>query len=415
MTDRRPLRPAVLLAGLGALALIALATLVPTGSRAGSTPPFCLGCGSFGAADLVANVVLFLPLGIVLGRAGWRPLLAVGLGLALSGAIEFAQVLIPGRAPTVRDVLMNGVGAGIGALLVLRIRAWLRPGTSARVLLWLALAGTLLAIGLTGALVRFKPAGGVLHGQWVPDQGHLERWSGRLRSAEVGGVSVPDGPSPRSDALRAALRDTVTVRLEGVAGRATRRISAIFAVMNDEQEEVLLVGPHGADLVVRVRRASASWRMDAPEFRYRGALAGIAPGSPLAIAFDGSRLGGCATVNRVRHCVGRPRAGSTWQLARSFDRLPPLAHGLLDLMTLVVLALPFGLLLRSAPHREMALAGSLLVIAFPIVAWWSGLSLPGVWEWSGVALALLAGSMLNARLRATESASLSVTAGTDNR
>ena len=356
--ERRLPRTADLIAGLAALALIAFATLVPSPGAPSNTGFLCLGCGTQGATDVVVNVMLFLPLGIVLGRLGWRPLVAFGMGLALSGAIEFAQQFIPGRASTLRDVLMNGLGAGVGSLLVWRLGAWLEPGLRSRVLHWLSVLGVLLAVALTAALLRFDPPTDVYYRQWRPEQRHLERWTGRLTLAEVHGIAVPDGRSRHSDSLRRSIQERVVVRLVGTSGRPTRRLSSIFTLMDDAQEEAVLVGPHGDDLVVRVRRLAATWRLDAPEFRYRNALAGIAPGTPISITFDGTRLGGCATVNGVEHCVGRPRAGSTWQLARSFDGLPPLAHRLLDAMTLVVLVLPFGLLLRSVPRREAIAAGA---------------------------------------------------------
>ncbi|MCB7136018.1 VanZ family protein [Cellulosimicrobium marinum] len=80
-----------------------------------------------------ANVVMFGPFG-VLGvpllrgtaarRRGvapgvWR---AVGLvtlaGCVLSTAIELTQNLLPGRVPTVQDVVLNTLGALLGALAV---------------------------------------------------------------------------------------------------------------------------------------------------------------------------------------------------------------------------------------------------------------------------------------------------------
>jgi glycopeptide antibiotics resistance protein len=78
-----------------------------------------------------ANVVMFLPFGVLglplLRGAGrrrrgtapgtWR---AVGLvtltGAALSAAIELTQNLLPGRVPTVQDVVLNTGGALLGAL-----------------------------------------------------------------------------------------------------------------------------------------------------------------------------------------------------------------------------------------------------------------------------------------------------------
>jgi hypothetical protein len=389
------------LSAILALGLIAIATLVPTGESTRSTGFLCLGCGTFGGPDVVVNIALFLPLGIVLGRAGRMPMFAVGAGLVVSGLIESAQFFIPGRDPTLRDILMNGIGCGLGALLAWRLADWLAPGTRARTLLWLATIGALLAIGLTGALLRFEPPSGIQYGQWVPDPGHLELFSGSLRAAEVGGISVPNGRSSRSAEISAALADRAIVRLDATAGRPTRRLSSIFSVMDDAQEEALLIGPHGDDLVVRVRRVAATWRFDAPEFRFPAALAGIAPGTPLVITFDGTRLGGCATVNGIQYCAGRPRAGSTWSLARSFDDAPAVMRRLLDTLTLVTLVIPFGLLWRSVPRREALAASALLVVGFPVVAWWSGLALPTAWEWLGVALAISLGAWLHTRVRPT--------------
>ncbi len=394
-----------LLGLIASLGLIAFATLMPTPGWSPRTGFLCLGCGAFGAPDVVVNVALFLPLGIILGRLGWRPLVALGAGLALSGMIEFAQEFIPGRAPTLRDILMNGLGAGAGALVAVRLGAWLAPGPRSRVLLWLAALGVPLATGLTGALLRFEPPRDVYYGQWVPVQRHLERWTGRLSEVEVHGMPVADGRSPLSDTLRAAIRERVRVRLVGTAGRPTRRLSSIFTLMDDAQEEAFLVGPHGTDLVVRVRRAAATWRMDAPEFRYRRALEGIAPGTPLTITFDGTRLGGCAVVNGTEHCVGRPRAGSTWQLARAYDGMPDAMHRMLDAMTMLVLVLPFGLLMRSAGMREGIAALLVIVVGFPVVAMNAGLAMP-TWEWIGVGLAVLVGRGINFRLRTMRDAGL---------
>jgi VanZ family protein len=76
-------------------------------------------------SDVLGNVALFLPLGVaVAGSLGARPPAArlagaVGVGLLLSVAIEAIQLLVPGRATDVDDVIFNGVGALSGAALLL--------------------------------------------------------------------------------------------------------------------------------------------------------------------------------------------------------------------------------------------------------------------------------------------------------
>jgi len=69
--------------------------------------------------EAVANVVMFVPLGLLLPwAAGWRPWRAVPAGLALSTAIELTQIALPERVPTVQDVVMNTLGAAVGATAV---------------------------------------------------------------------------------------------------------------------------------------------------------------------------------------------------------------------------------------------------------------------------------------------------------
>ena len=76
--------------------------------------------------EVVANVVMFVPLGLLLAtsRRVPRPWHAVAAGLALSAAIETVQIALPGRYPTVQDVAANTAGAAVGAAAVVARRAW---------------------------------------------------------------------------------------------------------------------------------------------------------------------------------------------------------------------------------------------------------------------------------------------------
>lgn len=78
---------------------------------------------TFGRVEFMANVALFVPVGLFLvllfgGRFWW---LAVGTAFAMTSAIETAQRSIPGRVPDERDVVANTAGAliGVGLALVL--------------------------------------------------------------------------------------------------------------------------------------------------------------------------------------------------------------------------------------------------------------------------------------------------------
>lgn len=78
--------------------------------------------------EFLANIVLFVPLGLLL-TLGWprlKPWLVVLIGCASSITIELVQLAIPSRYSTVSDVIANtlgtAVGCGIGMLVVRALR-----------------------------------------------------------------------------------------------------------------------------------------------------------------------------------------------------------------------------------------------------------------------------------------------------
>lgn len=77
------------------------------------------GSGSFGDGwiELGANILMFVPLGLLLTLLLRRHWQGVVLALALSVAAELGQLVIPSRQASLRDVAANLLGAMIGAAL----------------------------------------------------------------------------------------------------------------------------------------------------------------------------------------------------------------------------------------------------------------------------------------------------------
>ena len=77
---------------------------------------------SFGSGwiEFSANIAMFLPLGFFLTLFFRHPWYGTILALVLSAGVEIAQIVIPDRVASVRDVVSNTLGAAIGAFL-----AWL--------------------------------------------------------------------------------------------------------------------------------------------------------------------------------------------------------------------------------------------------------------------------------------------------
>ncbi len=81
------------------LVTIAGLTLYPDSSTTTSNWN-CIFCGTRATADLVLNILLFAPLGAGFGMLRIRAKNALILAVMLSGAVEVAQLVIPGRAPS---------------------------------------------------------------------------------------------------------------------------------------------------------------------------------------------------------------------------------------------------------------------------------------------------------------------------
>lgn len=111
------------------LALAALIVLLvtlapnPTGNGKPNLVPLR---NSGGPVDLLGNIGLFLPLGVLASivlerkmRLSWaRILLVFGAGVLFSALIETAQAWLPTRSADVDDIIFNACGALLGAMSV---------------------------------------------------------------------------------------------------------------------------------------------------------------------------------------------------------------------------------------------------------------------------------------------------------
>jgi VanZ family protein len=70
-----------------------------------------------GWIEAPANVVLFAPLGLLLTLVFQHPWLGVAVAVVLSAGAELAQIVLPSRTPSLRDVVANVIGAVIGAAI----------------------------------------------------------------------------------------------------------------------------------------------------------------------------------------------------------------------------------------------------------------------------------------------------------
>jgi hypothetical protein len=349
-------------------------------------------------ADVVRNLVLFAPLGLLLGLSGSPIRKAALFGGLLSAAIETAQIWIPGRHPGVPDVAVDALGVALGAGFA---RALIGPfSRSPARSAWLALAAGVLAAAiflLPGVLLRPAPPPSRYFTAWTPDYPRYVTFPGKVLEASIGDVPIePSGPSRRSATLRKRLSDGSAIALRAVAQAREAGIAPLVRI-NDGRWEVLLVGVQGDDLVVRRHAVAADLGFEEPLFRLPEALAGVTPGRPFRVDLEPKGAAWQASVaGSAARSIG-PTPASAWRLVADSDAFPEPLQRALDALAL---ALVFGSIAIWFRPRGPAIAGLALALAALVLA--PGLtgvvsSPPG--EWVGVAIGLWGGALVQSRVR----------------
>ena len=346
-------------------------------------------------ADVLLNLALFAPFGAALGHRGRSAAHALVVGTLLSGAVELAQLWVPGRVAGLSDVLVNAIGTIAGWAAWRTSSVWARPNPRVAGRLVIATAlGASAVVGATGLLLEpaFPPT--PYFGHWTPEFGHLHVYRGYVLEASVGGSKVPSGLIPHFLELRSRLIAGEPLRVRAVAGPPVAGLAPILSV-NDWQRELLMLGLDGEDLVYRFRTRGASLGLDSPELRVPGGSRGVRVDDRLAVTVKPARSGYCIDVNATTTCGIGYTAGMGWALLMYGQGTPPALQGVLSVLWMVGLAFPVGFYARARWQSGLALAvlaAGLLVL--PAVA---GLVPTPPGELAGAFAGLLAGAWLQLR------------------
>ena len=376
--------------GLG-IAGIVLATLYPAaaGEEGWST---CMICGSRGVADAVLNFLLFVPLGVGIRLVTSRSAPSAGGALLLSLVVELAQQAIPGRDPSLRDLVFNTLGGLAGGLIVPVVAAAM--SVSRRRAGYLALLvgfGVAAVVVATGILARPALPGSTYFGQWTPRLGHLDLYRGRVLQVSVG--NAPIGRRRIDEAaIRGAFMSGEALEIVAIAGPPPERIAPIFSVFDRERREILLIGAHGPHLVLHLRTRSRDLLLDQPDLRSWNLLRASAAGDTLRIRVQRRDGGLCASVNGAGECGIALSVGSGWSLFYALQSSPRWAREWLGRGWAFALLLPLGLVLR----RERLGSAALVVAGVALLALpgWVGLQPTPPGELVAAASGCVAGVLL---------------------
>lgn len=334
---------------LGWSLLILILTLRPDDPRPGAIGSLCLICGSRGSADAILNLGLFIPLGIGVGLLrGWRT--AALVAFALSGCVELAQTVLPGRFPTLGDLIFNTAGGALGAAMIPALASLpallaSRPSRRRR-LAGQGVSVLLLVLPLLLLLPRFPAT--TWFGQWTPELGHMELYGGRVLEASVGGIPVLPGRLDDAAPLRAALIEGRDVRVRFVGGAPPGRLAPIFAIYDDASRQILMVGVEGTAVVYHRRTFAAALALDQPGIVWHGAL-DRPPGDTVDLRIERRRSGVCLELDGEERCGKGFGVAAGWRILISPGPtvLSPVTLAFLGFLWTAVLAVPAGAMAAS--------------------------------------------------------------------
>lgn len=378
-------------------AVILLLTLAPGGGSGGTPRVLCVLCGSNGGADLILNVVLFLPLGAALGRAGFSSRQSLVLCAVLSASVEAAQLLLPDRAPTLRDIATNALGGGIGAVLWHALPRLLTPGMVSAVSLAFAVSIPTAFVSSTSALlgpaIRSFDHLDVI---WAPEFARRgNRWRGTIEDVSIAEIPLPNGPVEMTPALRETISQGAELQIV-VRGVPLDDPYMPILRLAPEADESLIIVSHSRDaLIVFPRYAATDLRLRSPGVRFPRAIQGARARDPLDIRIHPwAGATPCVTVNETRSCAPPTHVGRGWAFVLPRRGGP---QWLLDHLALATLFLPIAFLAPVYGRFGYIASASIAVGAFAAVAARLGFAALGPADLATIALALGAGSLLYRR------------------
>jgi hypothetical protein len=376
------------LASVGLLAILVL-TLYPNPRQApvaDHTPLLCLVCGESGGADVVLNLLLFIPLAAGLVLLGWSQGRVVAACFLLSLGVETLQFAAhTGRDASLSDLLTNTASGVLGAALARRVNLLLAPGPVLARRLSLAAAAAWLGI-LVFTAVSMRPwaPAGRLRNYCTASYPTGEIFSGTARTMTLNGVALGcDTDLPRGGIRRGEVA-LETVALAGDPSLGRR----VIHLVRTPSTTLMVLAQQGRTAVFHAATLAEAFRLFAPAVRLQGAFPSR-PGGPVELdaGTDGRRLRLSAAHHEGRRQVELPLSPSYgWTL------LFPVPIGPGAVLRIVAALWLAGLILPSAywaglgarPTVALGLLGVVAIAGLGLVPALTGLDRVHWSDWLGV-------------------------------
>lgn len=305
----------------------------------------CVVCGPFGGADVIQNILLFLPLGVGLGMLRVSSCRGIGLIVVTTAAVELLQAtVLGGRFASLGDILANSAGGTLGLWVGRRDDHWAFPRPRTRTFLARGAVAIMLLVlvGATASMRRVVPSG-PLALVIAPLEAHGTRFEGSVSAASLGGEAVAPGRLPHP--VEAAFRQSGgSLRARVVSGPWVEYESTIAAVMDREWRGFVRISQDGRDAVLGVYVAGNRAGLRGP----RLVLPAVLPareGDTVVIEARVARPGLALTVRSEDTIATRSLdlgPSTAWMVLFPFAYGTSTVVAIVSLLWLVVLTIPAG-------------------------------------------------------------------------
>ena len=375
----------MLVAAVGA---ILLATLHQAGDSLAHDWTWSLTSGDAALAELIQNLLLFMPFGAGLALARVPLVRSVAFGALLSFSVEFAQQWIPGRDPSVGDIASNTISTALGAGLVQLAPRWLLvpPARSAAHALGAALLAVLVWFGTAAALRPAFPPPPYFVIR-APDWNHWGHYKGEI--------------------LDASMRNAMLYVQAVAPPRPPGRVSPLAAILNAHCTPATVLAVEGRDLSLRYHMPALTLTLDQPDLRWEDAFARIAPGDTFSASTgrDSGRL--CLALNSDWRCDLGYTIGDGWKLIFHPEGWPGWLLAFINACWVAGCVIGVGYWAgrtSAGEHgadegrrRTAKIAVAIVLLGMIVVPMTTHLKGSSLFEWIGVLLGIEAGLVLGSR------------------
>jgi hypothetical protein len=301
------------------IAVIGWLTLRPAPDQAARVAAlhwYCISCGDSGTADIILNILLFIPLGLAARALGLRFSRMLAVVLPLTVMIEVTQGLfLAGRDASLGDVLTNTAGAALAWWCFPAMSRLGRPTAAEGRRHAAIVLGCIAAVFLVSG-VAFSPVPAD-DGPWVGQI--LHRWAnhdpfpGTISGVNLNGITVPNDPLGSMPSVTD--RIDLTIAASRTSDTLPTRSASLVRVVDANSRSRVSVSEIGSALVVEVALRGARWGFHAPSWRFDRMME-IPLGAPVRFDLAWSRTG-----------VRLSRIGQASSITRTAEITPALDIG----------------------------------------------------------------------------------------